>query len=157
MAQNKKRIINLQKRAIRTITRSYITSHTEPRMKNLEILKFEHLYELQNSLLVHDCLFSRIPKQVKQSVTLSVTTSHNLRNDNGKIFDVKIPNFKSRAGCNSFRYRAAIFWNNLSHEERDIQRKELFKKKIKNLFLEFYKSHPNCENPRCRDKKKSFL
>ena len=33
-AQNKKRIVNIQKRAIRTITKSYITAHTEPRMKN---------------------------------------------------------------------------------------------------------------------------
>ena len=32
-AQSKKRIINIQKRAIRTITKSYHTAHTEPRMK----------------------------------------------------------------------------------------------------------------------------
>ena len=34
-AQNKKRIITIQKRAIRTITKSFHTAHTEPRMKKL--------------------------------------------------------------------------------------------------------------------------
>ena len=43
-AQNKKRIINIQKRAIRTITKSYHTAHTEPRMKQLGLLKFDDLY-----------------------------------------------------------------------------------------------------------------
>merc|ERR1712081_81043 len=37
-AHNKKRIVSIQKRAIRTITKSYITAHTEPRMKKLGLL-----------------------------------------------------------------------------------------------------------------------
>ena len=37
-ARNKKRIITIQKRAIRTITKSFHTAHTEPRMKKLGLL-----------------------------------------------------------------------------------------------------------------------
>ena len=44
--QNKKRIITIQKRAIRTICKSKYASHTEPRMKQTTLLKFEDLYNL---------------------------------------------------------------------------------------------------------------
>merc|ERR1712015_534619 len=45
--KNKKRIIAIQKRVIKNITRSYFSSHTEPRMKSIGILKFEDLYRHQ--------------------------------------------------------------------------------------------------------------
>ena len=51
-SQSNKRIINIQKRAIRTITKSYITAHTEPRMKMLGILKFDDLNMLQSCLQI---------------------------------------------------------------------------------------------------------
>ena len=59
--QNKKRIINIQKRAIRTICKSYFSSHTEPRMKALCLLKLEDLYKQQCATLVHNIINKRAP------------------------------------------------------------------------------------------------
>ena len=59
--QSKKRINIIQKRAIRTVSKSYFTSHTEPRMKDLGLLRFEDLYKLQCTTLIHDISQNRAP------------------------------------------------------------------------------------------------
>ena len=69
--QNKKRIINIQKRAIRTICKSYFSSHTEPRMKALCLLKLEDLYKQQCATLVHDIINKRAP--IKQQALSRLT------------------------------------------------------------------------------------
>lgn len=74
-AQSKKRIINIQRRAIRTITKSYHTAHTEPRMKKLGLLKFDDLYNLQSTLLVHDCYYERAPANISNCVNTNNVTS----------------------------------------------------------------------------------
>ena len=49
-----KKIIILQKRAIRTINQVWYRSHTEPLFKSNQILKFEDMYPMQISLCVYD-------------------------------------------------------------------------------------------------------
>ena len=63
-AQNSKRIVAIQKRAIRTITKSFFSAHTEPRMKKLGLLKFSDLYEQQCLTLAHDCYYHRAPTKI---------------------------------------------------------------------------------------------
>ena len=52
--KNEKRIVAIQKRATRIISKAHYTSHTEPRMKKLGMLKLEELYEQQCATLLHD-------------------------------------------------------------------------------------------------------
>ena len=78
-AQNKKRIISIQKRAIRTITKSYHTAHTEPRMKQLGLLKFDDLYYMQSALLAHDCFYGNAPINIRNCLSYSSSNNHNLR------------------------------------------------------------------------------
>ena len=151
-AQNKKRIITIQKRAIRTITKSYYSAHTEPRMKKLGLLKFEDLYNLQNSLLVHDCFYNNAPQNIKSLINIAQNSNHNLRNQVSNPLDLKVPNFKSRAGSHSFRQVGSSSWNMVSSEVRAINQKGKFKKAIKNSILENYERKAVCSNPRCRDK-----
>ena len=151
-ALNKKRIITIQKRAIRTITKSYHTAHTEPRMKHLGLLKFEDLYNLGNILLVHDCLHGNAPTNIKSLITLAQNSNHNLRNQVNNPLDLKVPNFKSRAGSHSFRQIGSRSWNVVSSEIRAINQKGRFKKAMKNSILEKYEKKAVCTNPRCRDK-----
>ena len=47
-----KKIITPQKRAIRTISKVWYRSHTEPLFKSNQILKFEDMYTMQISLFV---------------------------------------------------------------------------------------------------------
>ena len=151
-AQNKKRIITIQKRAIRTITKSYHTAHTEPRMKKLGLLKLEDLYNLGNMLLVHDCFYGNAPTNIKNLVTKAQNADHNLRNHVSKPLDLKVPSFKSRAGSHSFRQEGSGSWNKVSGEIRSIQQKGRFKNAIKNSILANYEKKAVCSNPRCRDK-----
>ena len=151
-AQNKKRIINIQKRAIRTITKSYHTAHTEPRMKNLGLLKFEDLYNLQSTLLVHDCFYNNAPKIIKGLVDRTANDNHNLRNQANNPLDLKTPNMKSRAGSHSFRSKGSCLWNKVSTDLRAVNQKEKFKRALKKSVLENYDKKTICLNPRCRDK-----
>merc|ERR1712121_335407 len=90
-AQNKKRIVRIQKRAIRTITKSHISARTEPRMKKLGLLKFDDLYKTQCALLVHDCIYGNAPTNIKKCINRATSCDHNLRNQTGKPLDLKVP------------------------------------------------------------------
>ena len=151
-AQNRKRIINIQKRAIRTITKSYFSAHTEPRMKELGLLKFNDLYEQQCLMLTHDCFFQRAPKIITNLISRQ-SSEYNLRRQAQNPLDLKIPNLKSRAACNSFSFKAPVHWNNTPLELRQIEQKPLFNRKIKKVILDRYDHKTDCNNPRCKDKK----
>ena len=57
-----KKIITLQKRAIRTINQVWYRIHTEPLFKSNQILKFEDMYTMQISLFVYDLNNDLLPK-----------------------------------------------------------------------------------------------
>ena len=73
--KSKQRIISIQKRAIRTITKSYYSSHTEPRMKKIGLLKFDDLYRQQCLLLTHDCVYRKAPSPIQQLVSKKQNSS----------------------------------------------------------------------------------
>ena len=150
-AQNKKRIINIQKRAIRTITKSFYMAHTEPRMKKMGLLKFEDLYSLQSNLLTYDCFHGNAPKNIKNLVTKTLNPNLNLRNQTNNPLDLKIPNMKSRAGSHSFSCKGPGFWNEVSGELRVTNQKGRFKNGLKKQILESYDKKAVCTNPRCKD------
>ena len=60
-----KKIITLQKRAIRTINKVWYRSHTEPLFKSNQILKFEDMYTMQISLFVYDLNNYLLPKSLR--------------------------------------------------------------------------------------------
>ena len=150
-AQNKKRIVNIQKRAVRTITKSYITDHTEPRMKKLELLKLDDLYKTECMLLIHDSVHGNAPSNIKSSIKLTSSSEHTLRNHVVNPLDLRIPSHKTRVGTNSFLTKGPQFWNNISCEIRSVSRKISFKKAVKNSILKDYEQKATCNNPRCRD------
>ena len=151
-SQNKKRIINIQKRAIRTITKSYITAHTEPRMKRLGLLKFDDMYQLQNSLLVHDCVYKKAPITIQNYISFAQDSHHSLRSQSLRPLDLRIPNYKTRAGASGFSVQGPTGWNKLSNELRAIDQKNRFKLLLKDSILKTYENKTTCLNPRCRDK-----
>ena len=151
--QNKKRIINIQKRAIRTVTKSYFLAHTEPRMKKFGLLKFDDLYQQQCLLLSHDCIYGSAPKKVKEHLVLNQTSNYSLRNQIQNPLDMKIPNHKTRAGSNSFSAKGPSFWNDTPLNLREINQKFKFKYAIKSTLLEKYEHIINCSNPRCKDRR----
>ena len=152
--QNKKRIVSIQKRAIRIVSKSYFNSHTEPRMKKLGILRLDELYSQQCATLIHDVTFDRAPKPIKNMLTLTrEATQYNLRNHHRDPFHVRTPVSKCKVATNSFCHQGPLQWNKLPKEIQEIRERNIFKNRLKTHFLNNYSSMTNCNNPNCTDRR----
>ena len=103
-------------------------------------------------MLTHDCFFQRAPKIITNLISRQ-SSEYNLRRQAQNPLDLKIPNLKSRAACNSFSFKAPVHWNNTPLELSQIVQKPLFNRKIKKVILDRYDHKTDCNNPRCKDKK----
>ena len=144
----------IQKRAIRTITKSFFSSHTEPRMKKIGLLKFEDLYRQQCLMLTHDCIRNRAPTNVSQLVQKEQDVSRfNLRNHVQNPLNLKIPCVKSKAASTSFSAKGPVLWNELHNELKQTDKRSVFKNALKRQMLAKYQLKTECNNPRCNDRK----
>ena len=151
--QSKKRIINIQKRAIRTISKSCITSHTEPRMKQMGIPRLNELYSQQCAMLVHDMIKNRAPSALNNFVSLETeSNARNLRSHSADPLLVRIPPEKCKIITNSFCVKGAQVWNVIPQELRKVNEKHIFKYRMKQHFLDSYSETASCNNPRCTDR-----
>ena len=154
---NKKRIIAIQKRAVRTITKSYYSSHTQPRMKKMGLLNFDDLYKEQCLMLTHDCLYNKAPKNIINLIHRDQPSGGiALRNHIQNPLNLKIPNLKTKAGTSSFCVKGPTFWNEMPNEIKTVKKRECFKKSTKTFLLSKYEHKSSCSNPRCRDKKHHY-
>ena len=152
--ENKKRIVAIQKRVTRIISKAHYTSHTEPRMKKLGMLKLEELYEQQCATLLHDITYNRAPKPIKNLMTFNrEVTSHSLRNHQNDPHNIRVPLAKNKISSNSFCSKGPLIWNRLPRDLKDIERKFTFKSKLKQYFLNRYTLSCDCNNPRCSDQR----
>ena len=152
--QNRKRVIAIQKRSIRTVCKAYFTSHTEPRMKKIGILKLEDLYKQQCLVNVHDCVQMNAPNPIRKLVKLECNSNRfNLRSNTQNPLNITIPITKSRIASQSFSYKGPVFWNLLSSELKGVTRKMSFKNKVKRSILKEYHIASDCRNPRCTDRR----
>ena len=151
--QNKKRIVTIQKRIARAVAKSYFNSHSEPRMKELGILRLENLYEQQCMILVHDTINNRAPSPMKDLISLgSDRATHNLRSHLSDPLNLRLPVMKSKVGSNSFCIKGANIWNKLPNELKTIESKSSFKCRVKKHLLTSYSTKTECNNPRCPDR-----
>ena len=152
--QNKKRVIAIQKRSIRTVCKAYFNSHTEPRMKKIGLLKFEDLYKQQCLVNMHDCVHEIAPRPISNLVQLGSSVSRfNLRSNSLNPLNVITPITKSRISSQSFSAKGPAFWNPLPSEIKSIIRKLSFKNRVKTDILNNYQTTSECNNPRCLDKR----
>ena len=156
--QNKKRVIAIQKRSVRTICKAYFTSHTEPRMKKVGILKFDDLYKQQCLVNVQNCVHVIAPSPIRNLIQLERNVNRfNLRSNEQNPFNVVAPITKSRISSQSFSAKGAAFWNSLPTELKAIERKTTFKNVIKRKMLSEYQAVTECHNPRCTDRRHHHL
>ena len=152
--QSKKRVVAIQKRAIRTVSKAYVTSHTEPRMKKLGLLKLDDLYTHQCTVLMYDIqnnlaplsLGNLLPRENEQS-------HHNLRSHVSDPNHVRTPIAKSKVSANSFYCKGPQLWNSLPQEIQNIRSKYSFKSQLKQRLLNSYEDTTACTNPRCSDRR----
>ena len=150
-SNGKKRIVNIQKRAIRTVAKSYITAHTEPRMKKLQLLRLDDLYKQQCVTLIHDIINKRAPLPITGLISVGNNESQRLRSHSVNPLWVREPLGKCKVSSNSFRIKAPRSWNSLPSELQSIKEKNIFKSHLKRHLLTSYSGTAICTNPRCTD------
>ena len=63
---NLKRLVTLQKRAVRTISRSAFDAHTDPIFKSLKLLKLENIVFLQVAKIIYIYKNGQLPESFKK-------------------------------------------------------------------------------------------
>ena len=148
-----KRIITIQKKAVQSISKSHWLSHTEPRMKPLNILKFSDQHYLQSMSLTYDMLKGNSPDIFNLSTSQNVQSLHSLRSTTDRPEDLRPTNSLSASTHKTFLSFIRQPWNNLSTEIKNSNSRKSFKKQLKKLLISKYHTRVQCLNHRCTDRK----
>ena len=150
---NMKRVTSIQKKAVRTISKSWFRSHTEPRMKFLNILNLNDLYKQQTATFTHDSVYGGLPKGLEDVFMLRKgNLDYVLRSTTTDDLTVEIKSYKTKHAKKVFFSRAPEGWNVISREIRSIEKRNIFKKSLKKELLKDYSSEVPCHNILCKDR-----
>ena len=123
-----KRIKLLQKKAIRSVTRSSWLAHTEPRLKNLGLLNINDQFLYQTSCLTYDIVNRNCPDiYIDKFPLASRAHTHRLRANVNNPLDLVVPPASSKT---DFFSNAPRLWNDLPNEIKASENKPLFKIKL---------------------------
>jgi hypothetical protein len=107
-------IYKIQKKAIRTITRSTFLAHTNPIFKELKILPLPKLISYSELKLMHSIIYGYCPPSLRrlfqQNEHREINVIHNLHNLN----DITIPFPRIELFKKSLLFRLPTEWNNLT-------------------------------------------
>ena len=92
---NLKRLINLQKRVIRIVSRSSFDAHANPIFVSLRILKFEDIIKLQIGKVMYVCKNGLLPNSFNEMFLLNCDVHSHLINI---TLEVRIPSVCPTAG-----------------------------------------------------------
>ena len=110
---NLKRLINLQKRVIRTVSRSSFHTHTNPIFVSLRILKFEDIIKLQIRKVMYLYKNGPLPVSFNDMFLLNCDIhSYNTRNKNS----FRLPYCRTNGRKFSLRFQGPKIFNSLSSE-----------------------------------------
>ena len=150
---NMKRVVAIHKKAVRTITKSWFRSHTEPRMKSLNILNINDLYKQQTATFIYDSVHEGLPEGLGDIFTLRrENVDYSLRSTTIDELTVETKSYTVKHSKKGFFSRAPETWNGISRETRSIGQRNTFKKSLKREFLKEYNSEVPCHNTLCKDK-----
>ena len=146
-------MIAIQTHSIRTVSKAYLTSRTNPRINKFGIYRLEDLCKQQCFVNVHDCVHENAPCPICNLVQLKHNISRfNLRSNSQNPLKVTAP-IKSRISSQSFSAKGPAFRNPLSPELKGITRRGSFKNRVKKDMLKGNQTTSESSIPRCRDKK----
>ena len=152
-----KRLSGLQKKAIRHLSKSHYLAHTEPRMKNLGLLKITDQHLFQCAKLAHDMVHLRSPKNLQNSLNLCTEThSYSLRSVIDNPLEVRENQSSRRETKSGFSKLGPKIWNSVPEKIKEIKSKYGFNRKLKEHILEGYAGKLVCSNPLCRDSQFHF-
>ena len=109
--RNVKRIMRLQKKAVRIIKFNHFREHADPIFKQLGILKFVDDIDVQNMLLVSDSLNSRLPTILNKMYNF-IENAHFHKTRNSVKCKLLLPKVNTTVhGLNSIEYKSILGWN----------------------------------------------
>lgn len=145
-----KRIVNIQKRAIRTISKKRFNSHCEPIFKEAKILPFDMLIKFNILCFMWDHYNKKLPDSILSLFSYvgdNAGHGHDLRNQ-GDYY----------VGPHRFEYLKKFpflhftnLWNNFEPDFKYINSKSLFRLNLKEYFLNELRSSINCQRANCLD------
>jgi hypothetical protein len=140
------RIMTLQKKSIRLITKSKYNCHTEPLFQKTRLLKVENIFQLNCCKIYHKLIKGHLPQYfLSQLQTNCIIHSHNTRQHD----HIHTKNITKVLLKQSINFKISTAWNLLPEEirEQTFLTTYCFNKKIKNYFLANYSSI--CDDKNC--------
>ena len=131
------KLIILQKKVIRIITRSDRLSHTHPLFLELGLLKLPDINFLQQLSFVYDSLQEYSPSYSLFKFNFEV---HRYNTRIAK--DLHLPQPRLTAFKHSIRYTGPLNWNDIPSSIKDAFTKFSFIKKLKSYLISNYQSAP---------------
>ena len=128
---NLHRLVLLQKRIIRIISKVAYDAHTDPIFKELRCLKFDDIHLFQLGMFMFKYSNKLLP-QTFDDIFLRINEIHEYGTRRAGEFYV--PTCRTRLRQFSINYQGPLFYNALSSEIRGASTLSLFKKKLK-LYL----------------------
>ena len=151
--KNLKRIVSIQKKSIRAISRSHWLAHTEPRMKYLGILKLEDQNCFQSLTMIYNMLKGNGPDVFSLRQDRAHSSSLSLRSNTNRPNDLKLPAYHSNQFKRAFLTSTIEQWNKLPDDLQGASSAYTFKNGLKSSLFSGYKCRINCCNPRCNDQR----
>ena len=132
---NLKRLIMLQKRVVRIISRSTRTDHTSPLFKNLKILKVPEINILQTSLFMFQVSRHLVPRQFLSYFSLN----SNIHNHYTRCYQqYHLHSTKTNIRKFSIKFRGPSVYNSVPFYIKDVSNVHHCKKLLKSFLLDKY-------------------
>ena len=126
------RLISLQKRAIRIISKSQPLTHTDPLFQKFKLLTLDQINKQQIALFMYSYCNSLLPNFLQTRFIQNKYITHRLTRQANNLF---IPNFKYQFSRNTIRFTGPTLWNSIPENLKDAPRLSSFKRKYKNFLL----------------------
>ena len=108
----------------------------DPIFKELEILKLQDIYNLTTLTFVYESLNNLNPEQFHSYYRYPYHTRNTAANRNNNLDTPMVRT--TTYGLKSIKYAGCILWNNLTNSEKTSVSKNIFKKSMKNRFINSY-------------------
>ena len=129
---NLRRLITLQKRVIRIMSRSAFDAHTDPLFKNLKILNLESIYKFQVGKFMYQYRSGLLPDSFN-NMFLVTHQVHSYGTRSSKFFH--LPLCRTNVRMFSISFQGPKFFNSLSSEIRNATSTASFCRKLKAFLL----------------------
>ena len=126
----------LQKKALRLITFSTFSAHTNSIFHSLKIIKFPDLVFLHTALLMHDYYSNNLPTSFK-SYFNEIKQKHNYNTRLASRLTYSLPKIRTNYGKFNIKFSGVKIWNEISDSCKKLN-KSKFKESICENFFNSY-------------------